>query len=162
MGNVKTLRSSLSDLLQERRMNLSDLQRVLKQRGRTLDRKRLRELQNLNTVAGKLNVEIIIEVCDALGVKVGDLLQVEKAGTETQLRRIASYRFPPTKQRRMDELLDKGNAGLLTARDRKELDELIEEFEERTLQKALAVDALHERTGRRFLWPINEANSNGH
>lgn len=47
----------------------------------------------------------------------------------------------------MDELLDKGNAGLLTGRELTELGELIEEFEERTLQKALAIDVLKNNFG---------------
>ncbi len=150
MSEVKILRSSLSDILQARRMNLTDLRRVLKQRGHTLDRKRLRELQDMNAPTGKLNIAVIIEVCDALGVKVGDLLKVERAQSEAQLRRIATYRFPAAKQRRMDELLHKGNAGKLGARERQELDELVEEFEERTLQKALALDVLQKKAGGNY------------
>lgn len=55
---------------------------------------------------------------------------------EVQLRTIASLRFPPAEQRRMDKLLGKGNAGNLTIKERHELDKLVEEFEESTLQKA--------------------------
>lgn len=139
---VKFLHSRLSAILQQRRMSLSDLHRVLKQKGRGVDRKRLLALQNMSAPAGKLSIEIVVEVCDALGVGVGDLLEVEKSPNPVQLRRIATYRFPPNKQRRMDELLLQGNAGRLSAQERQELDELVKEFEERTLQKALALDAL--------------------
>jgi hypothetical protein len=67
---------------------------------------------------------------------------VEKAMSEDQLQSAASYRFPRAKQRRMDELLDKGNAGKLDIKERRELDNLVNEFEERTLQKTLALDAI--------------------
>jgi hypothetical protein len=66
----------------------------------------------------------------------------EKATSEVQLRRIASSRFPSAKQRRMDKLLDKGNAGNLTIKERHELDKLVDEFEESTLRKALALDTI--------------------
>ncbi len=72
--------------------------------------------------------------------------EIKKAASAVRLRPVASYRFPSAKQRRMDKLLDKGNAGNLTIKERHELDKLVDEFEESTLQKALALDAIR-KTG---------------
>jgi len=70
--------------------------------------------------------------------------------SDDQLQSAASYRFPRAKQRRMDELLDKGNAGKLDIKERRELDKLVNEFEERTLQKTLAKAELVELLMRRL------------
>jgi hypothetical protein len=48
----------------------------------------------------------------------------------------------------MDELLDKGNAGKITIKERRELDKLVNEFEERALQKTLALDAIRRMASR--------------
>lgn len=48
----------------------------------------------------------------------------------------------------MDELLDKGNAGKLNVKERHELDKLVNEFEERTLQKTLALNAIRRAAER--------------
>ncbi len=72
----------------------------------------------------------------------------EKAARAIQLRSLASFRFPSAKQRRMDKLLDKGNAGNLTISERRELDKLVDEFEENTLQKALTLDVIQKPVPR--------------
>lgn len=75
-------------------------------------------------------------------------MENEEATSAAHLRPIASYRFPSAKQRRMDKLLDKGNAGNLTIRERRELDKLVEEFEESTLQKARALGTIQKTVPR--------------
>jgi len=84
-----------------------------------------------------------------------------KAMSAAQLRAMASYRFPAAKQRRMDELLDKGNAGKLGIREKRELNKLVDEFEERTLQKTLAMDAIREAELRPRTTRMRKAVSNG-
>lgn len=49
------------------------------------------------------------------------------------------YRMSPKDERRTSQLLAKGNEGTLTAKERRELDALLDESQERTLQLALAV-----------------------
>ncbi len=73
---------------------------------------------------------------------------VGQTTSDEQLQFAASYRFPRAKQRRMDELLDKGNAGKITIKERRELDKLVNEFEERTLQKTLALDTIRRMASR--------------
>ena len=49
------------------------------------------------------------------------------------------YEMSPQDERRTSELLAKTNEGTLTAKERRELDALLDEGQERTLQLALAV-----------------------
>ena len=50
-----------------------------------------------------------------------------------------SYRMGDQRRERLSELLQKGNAGKLTAAERAEADRLVEEFEQRTLELAQAL-----------------------
>lgn len=85
----------------------------------------------------------------------------KQAVSAARLQAIASYRFPAKKQRRMDELLDKGNAGELSLGERRELDKLVDEFEERTLQKSLALEAIRETEFRPHAIRLRKAVSSG-
>ena len=50
-----------------------------------------------------------------------------------------AYRFPQEKQERLDDLIDKNNAGTITEVERRELAALVEEFDQKTLEKAQAM-----------------------
>ena len=50
-----------------------------------------------------------------------------------------AYRFPEEKQERLDDLVDKNNAGTITEVERNELAALVEEFDPKTLDKAQAM-----------------------
>jgi hypothetical protein len=56
-----------------------------------------------------------------------------RAATE-RLRR--KYRAKPRQQKRMSDLLAKGSAGTLTVEENRELDQLVEDFERRTVAMA--------------------------
>ena len=49
------------------------------------------------------------------------------------------FRMEPKRQQRMSALLAKGNEGKLTPQERAELDELVDEFQQRSLDLAQAV-----------------------
>lgn len=86
-----------------------------------------------------------------------ELMEFEEKFFEIKQQRIASladekilkqqiaYRFPKKKKRRMRNLLSKNNAGTITQVERLELDELIEEFEQKSLEKAEAMCLLAQR-----------------
>lgn len=59
------------------------------------------------------------------------------------------YRLTPKQRRRMSALLAKGNAGTLTAAEKRELDRLVEQFETKTLELARAIAGDGNRPGRR-------------
>ncbi len=58
-------------------------------------------------------------------------------GMAQQVR--GTFRMNAKDRARMSELLEKGNDGKLTAAESKELNSLVDEFEERTLQMARAL-----------------------
>ncbi len=69
------------------------------------------------------------------------------------IRRVrAALRMGPKKRKRMSILLQKGNAGTLSVLEKKELNQLVEEFEQKTLEMAQELTApltdriLHEPT----------------
>jgi ABC-type lipopolysaccharide export system ATPase subunit len=64
---------------------------------------------------------------------------------EKVLQQQIAYRFPKGKKQRMRALLSKSNAGVITQAEKLELDELIEEFEQKSLEKAEAMYLLAQR-----------------
>ncbi|HIE26845.1 TPA: hypothetical protein EYP66_06125 [Candidatus Poribacteria bacterium] len=64
---------------------------------------------------------------------------------EKVLQQQIAYRFPKRKKQRMRALLSKSNAGVITQAEKLELDGLIEEFEQKSLEKAEAMYLLSQR-----------------
>lgn len=71
--------------------------------------------------------------------------RIASLADEKVLQQQVGYRFPKKKKQRMRALLSKNNAGIITQAERLELDELIEEFEQRSLEKAEAMYILTQR-----------------
>jgi hypothetical protein len=70
--------------------------------------------------------------------QIEGLPQPEQAlAVARRLRR--KFRMEPKQRKRMADLLARGNAGTLTAEEKKELDGLVEEFEKKTLELAQAI-----------------------
>jgi len=67
------------------------------------------------------------------------LKRLSEMDTILDLHSAITYRFPNEKQERLDELIDKNNAGTITKAERNELAELVEEFDRKTLEKAQAM-----------------------
>jgi hypothetical protein len=65
-----------------------------------------------------------------------DRLPRSDAARRAAQRIRGNYRLSATKRRRMSELLSKGNGGTLSADESVELDGLVEEFEQKTLEMA--------------------------
>ena len=66
---------------------------------------------------------------------------------EEVLQQQITYRFPKRKKQRVRALLSMSNAGVLTQAEKLELDALIEEFEQKSLEKAEAMHLLAQRKG---------------
>lgn len=64
---------------------------------------------------------------------------------EKVLQQQIAYRFPKRKKQRMRALLSKSNAGVITQAEKLELDGLIEEFEQKSLEKAESMYLLAQR-----------------
>jgi len=67
--------------------------------------------------------------------------QLALQADEQTLRNVVRYEWSAAKQARLGRLLGKGNAGSLTTGERAELNRLVDEVEQRSLEKA---EALHE------------------
>jgi hypothetical protein len=86
--------------------------------------------------------EAIIQLPAAQRQKL--LREVERLPEGDDARRLAqqcqgTFRMPAKERKRMSELLAKGNEGVLTAAESRELDALIDQFEQRTLDMARTV-----------------------
>ncbi len=67
------------------------------------------------------------------------LKRLSELDTMLDLHSAIAYRFPREKQERLDDLIDKNNAGTITEAERSELAALVEEFDQKTLEKAQAM-----------------------
>lgn len=72
------------------------------------------------------------------------LRDVERLPTADDARRMArqrrgSFRMPAKERKRMSELLVKGNEAALSAAESQELESLVDQFEQRTLDMARAI-----------------------
>ena len=66
-------------------------------------------------------------------------------GDEKFLQQQIAYRFPEKKKQRVRTLLSKSNAGEITQAEKLELDGLVEEFEQKSLEKAESMYLLTQR-----------------
>ena len=65
--------------------------------------------------------------------------RLSEMDTMLDLHSAIAYRFPKEKQEHLDDLIDKNNAGTITEAERSELVVLVEEFDQKTLEKAQAM-----------------------
>ncbi|MCH8294169.1 hypothetical protein IH992_24065 [Candidatus Poribacteria bacterium] len=106
-------------------------------------------------VTTKFTVEQLLDTLEQLSPQ--ELIEFEDQFFEIKQKRIASfadentlnqqiaYQFPEKKKLRMRKLLSKNNAGTITQAEKLELDGLIEEFEQKSLEKAEAMSLLAQR-----------------
>ena len=74
--------------------------------------------------------------------------RIASLADEKVLHQQIAYRFPKAKKQRVRTLLAKNNAGVITRGEKLELDGLIEEFEQRSLEKAEVMHLLAQRKGK--------------
>lgn len=103
----------------------------------------------------KFTIEQLLSALEQLSPQ--ELMEFEEKFFEMKQQRITSladekvlqqqiaYRFPKRKKQRMRALLSKSNAGVITQAEKLELDGLIEEFEQKSLEKAEAMYLLAQR-----------------
>lgn len=123
--------SRLSNILSERKMNVADLSRALARREVRVNLKTLYRLTNPTATIERLDMAVAGEVCKVLGIDLSHLVTFEAARRDAGLQKL-----PLSKQRRLDTLLDHQSSGVLGAREKKELEDLVREAEELTLRNA--------------------------
>jgi DNA-binding Xre family transcriptional regulator len=139
-GHDKGAWSTLPNLLAEKNLTVADLHQILRKRGFEVNKKSLYRLTAIRPVQ-KLDTTIARAVCEALDVRLQDLIQFQKPKFELK-------RLDPRSQE-LNRLMDKNNEGELTLREKTRFKALLDEVQKISLYNAKALVSqrrLRERT----------------
>ncbi len=123
--------SRLSGILSGRKMTVADLHRALARRGVRVNLKTLYRLTDPMASIGRLDMSVAGEICKVLEVELSLLVSFEAAPRRTGLQMLS-----PSRQRRLDILLERQSESKLSGRERIELADLVREAELLTLRNA--------------------------
>jgi DNA-binding Xre family transcriptional regulator len=130
-GQDKAAWSTLANLLAEKNLTVADLYQILQKRGFEVNKKSLYRLTASQPIQ-KLDTTIIRAVCEALDVRLQDLIQFQKPKFELK-------RLDPKSQRELDRLMDKNNEGELTKSEQARFKALLGEVQKISLYNAKAL-----------------------
>ena len=145
-GHDKGAWSTLPNLLAEKNLTVADLQQILQKRGFEVNKKSLYRLAAPQPIQ-KLDTAIIRAICEALEVRLQDLIQFQKPKFELK-------RLEPRSQQELDRLMDKNNQGKLTKTEQARFKALLDEVHRISLYNAKALlnqKRLRESTSREML-----------
>jgi hypothetical protein len=121
--------SALKQVLAQQGLTVPDLARRIRRRGQRVNLKSLYRLSNDRRPLLRLDLRVAAVICQECQVPLSKLITFEKP--KTRLRRLAAG-----KQRRLDVLMAKNNDGRLTKAEQGELQDLVREAEQITLENA--------------------------
>jgi DNA-binding Xre family transcriptional regulator len=130
-GHDKGAWSTLPSLLAEKNLTVADLHQILRKRGFEVNKKSLYRLTTFQPVQ-KLDATIVRAVCEALDVRLQDLIQFHKPKFELK-------RLDPRSQQELDRLMDKNNEGELTQKEKARFKALLDEVQRISLYNAKAL-----------------------
>ena len=142
-GHAKGAWSTLPNLLAEKNLTVADLHQILRKRGFEVNKKSLYRLATSQAIQ-KLDTTIVRAVCEALDIRLQDLIQFEKPRFE--LKRLDSR-----SQQELDRLMDKNNEGELTKNEQARFKALLDEAQRISLYNSKALlnqKRLRESTSR--------------
>jgi DNA-binding Xre family transcriptional regulator len=145
-GHDKGAWSTLPNLLAEKNLTVADLHQILQKRGFEVNKKSLYRLAAPEPIQ-KLDTAIIRAICEALEVRLQDLIQFQKPKFELK-------RLEPRSQQELDRLMDKNNQGKLTKTEQARFKALLDEVQRISLYNAKALlnqKRLRESTSREML-----------
>ena len=145
-GHDKGAWSTLPNLLAEKNLTVADLHQILQKRGFEVNKKSLYRLAAPQPIQ-KLDTAIIRAICEALEVRLQDLIQFQKPKFELK-------RLEPRSQQELDRLMDKNNQGKLTKTEQARFKALLDEVQRISLFNAKALlnqKRLRESTSREML-----------
>jgi DNA-binding Xre family transcriptional regulator len=145
-GHGKGAWSTLPNLLAEKNLTVADLHQILRKRGFEVNKKSLYRLAAPQAIQ-KLDTAIIRAVCEALDVRLEDLIQFQKPKFELK-------RLDPKSERELDRLMDKNNEGELTKGEQARFKALLDEVQRISLYNSKALlsqKRLRESTSREVL-----------
>lgn len=121
--------SSLKQVLAGQGLTVSDLAQRIRRKGQRVNLKSLYRLSNERQPLERLDLRVAGVICQVCQVPLSELITFQKP--KTRLRRL-----PAAKQRRLDVLMARNNDGLLTRAEQVELQDLVREAEQITLDNA--------------------------
>ncbi len=130
-GHAKGAWSTLPNLLAEKNLTVADLHQILRKRGFEVNKKSLYRLTASQPVQ-KLDATIVRAVCEALEVRLQDLIQFQKPKFELK-------RLDPKAQQQLDRLMNKNNQGELTKNEQARFKALLDEVQKISLYNAKAL-----------------------
>jgi DNA-binding Xre family transcriptional regulator len=130
-GHDKGAWSTLPNLLAEKNLTVADLHQILRKRGFEVNKKSLYRLTASQPVQ-KLDATIVRAVCEALEVRLQDLIQFHKPKFELK-------RLDPRAQQELDRLMEKNNEGELTQKEKTRFKALLDEVQKVSLYNAKAL-----------------------
>jgi DNA-binding Xre family transcriptional regulator len=145
-GYDKGAWSTLPNLLAEKNLTVADLHQILRKRGFQVNKKSLYRLAAPQPIQ-KLDAAIVRAVCEALDVRLQDVIQFQRPKFE--LKRLDSQ-----SQQELDRLMDKNNEGELTPKEKARFKALLDEVQKISLYNAKALVSqkqLRESTSREMV-----------
>jgi DNA-binding Xre family transcriptional regulator len=140
-GSEKGAWSTLRTLLAEKNLTVVDLHEILRQQGVDVNKKSLYRLATSRPVQ-KLDTAIARAICEALDVRLEDLIQFQKPKFE--LRRLNRR-----SEQELERLMDKNNEGKLTEKEQARFKALLDEVQKITLYNSkMLVDQKRHRESR--------------
>jgi DNA-binding Xre family transcriptional regulator len=130
-GHDKGAWSTLPSLLAEKNLTVADLHHILEKRGFDVNKKSLYRLAASRPMQ-KLDTTIVRAVCEALEVRLQDLIQFQRPKFELK-------RLDPKSQQQLDRLMDKNNEGELTKTEQGRFKALLDEVQKISLYNAKAL-----------------------
>jgi hypothetical protein len=118
--------SRLSRLLRDRHWNVVDLQRRLLDEGVNVDRKTLYRLAS-NSPVGKTEIALVGRICDVLGVGLDDFFRFARSLPSGEPDEF--WELPIPQVERLNNLGHKNNEGTISTEERRELADLVAEYE---------------------------------
>ena len=123
--------STLPNLLAEKNLTVADLHQMLGKRGFEVNKKSLYRLTASQPIQ-KLDTTIVRAICEALNVRLQDLIQLQKPKFELK-------RLDQKSQQALDRLMDKNNEGELTPKEKTRFKALLDEVQKISLYNARAL-----------------------
>jgi hypothetical protein len=121
--------SRLKQLLAQQELTVSELARRIRRQGQPVNLKSLYRLRNDQQPLQRLDLRLAGVICQVCQVPLSELIMFEKP--RPRLRRL-----PAGRQKRLDVLMAKNNDGQLTRAEQGELEDLVREAEQITLENA--------------------------
>jgi hypothetical protein len=124
--------SRLKRILSKHKMTVPELRRRIRESGISVTLKSLYRLNDAAQPLERLDLRLAGAICRACRMQLSDWIVFQKPSTKLR-------RLPAAKQRRLDALLEMNREGRLDALEREELQTLVRETEELSLENARAL-----------------------